>query len=150
MFKKIKQKQVNDNDIIHVAKCDNNFPKIIFFGILHYGLSSGKKVSQGKKSVYARITFNKKVTAVTNKMQGERANILKVILGYMANGEQGDELFLALLIKSYPHEMAKKIIEDAGFSVFRNMSIHEAIQFRSSPANEYIQKNAMNHDQLWI
>ena len=68
MLKKIKQKQVNDNDIIHVAKCDNNFLKIIFFGILHYGLCSGKKVSQGKKSVYARITFNKKVTAVTNEL----------------------------------------------------------------------------------
>ena len=38
-------------------------------------------------------------------MQGERASILKAILEYMANGEQGNELFLALLIKSYPHEM---------------------------------------------
>ena len=100
--------------------------------------------------MYARISFNKKVTVVTKKMLGDRASILKAILGYMANEEQGDELFLALLIKSYPHEMAKRSIEGAGFSLFRNMSIYEGIQFRSTPANEYIQKNAMNHDQLWI
>ena len=133
-----------------MTKCGNIFPKRIFFGKLHYGLSSGKKSSQGKTCVYARISFNKKVTVVTKKMQGERATILKAILEYMANGEQGDELFLALLIKSYPHEMAFKSIEGADFSLFRDMSIHEAIQFRSTPANEYIQKNAMNPDQLWI
>ena len=74
------EKQVNDN-IIHVAKCDNNFPKRIFFGKLRYGLSFGKKISQGKNCVYARISFNKKVTAVTKKMQEERANILKAIWG---------------------------------------------------------------------
>ena len=125
------EKQVNDNDVIHVTKCDDNFPKRIFFGKLHYGLSSGKKLSQGKNCVYARISFNKKVTAVTKKMQGERANILKAILGYMANGEQGDELLLALLIKSYPHEIAKKSIEGAGFSLLRNVEVHKAIQFRS-------------------
>ena len=64
-----------------MTKCDNNFPKRIFFGKLHYGLSSGKKLSQGKNCVYARISFNKKVKAVTKKMQGERANALKTILG---------------------------------------------------------------------
>ena len=123
-----------------MTKCDNNFPKRIFFGKLHYGLSSGKKLSQGKNCLYARISFNKKVTAVTKKMQGERANILKAILGYMANGEQGDELLLALLIKSYPREMAKKSIEGAGFSLLRNMEVHEAIQFRfilHLPMNTY-------------
>ena len=53
-------------------------------------------------------------------MQGEKANILKAILGYMANGEPGDELLLALLIKLYPHEIAKQSIEGAGFSLLRN------------------------------
>ena len=81
--------------------------------------------------MYARISFNKKVTVVTKKMQGDRASILKVILGYMANGEQGDELFLALLIKSYPHKMARKSIEGAGFGLLRKVQVHEAIQFRS-------------------
>ena len=49
----------------------------------------------------------------------------------MANREQGDELFLALLIKSYPNETARKSIEGAGFSQLRKVQVHEAIQFRS-------------------
>ena len=80
------EKQANDNDAIHVTKCDNNFPKRIFFGKLHYGLSSGKKLSEGKSYVYARRSFNKKVTAVTKKMQGERANILGVYGEWRAGG----------------------------------------------------------------
>ena len=66
-----------------MTKCDNNFPKRIFFGKLHDELSFGKKLSQGKN---VRISFKKKVTAVTKKMQGERENILKAILGYMVLG----------------------------------------------------------------
>ena len=85
--------------------------------------------------------FNKRVTAVTKKLQEERANILQAILGYMANGEQGNiETLLALLIKSYPHKIAKKSIEGAGFSLLRNMEVHEPIQFRSIlylPMNTY-------------
>ena len=62
----------------------------------------------------------------------ERGNILEAILGYMANGEQGDtETLLVLLMKSYPHEIAKQSVEGAGFSILRNMKILEAIQFRS-------------------
>ena len=50
----------------------------------------------------------------------------------MVDGEQGHvEIFLALLIKSNPHKIAKQIIEGAGFSLLRNMEVHEAIQFRS-------------------
>ena len=60
----------------------------------------------------------------------------------MANGEQGDiETLLALLIKSYPHKIAKQSIEGSGFSLLRNMEVHEAIQFRSIlhlPMNTYI------------
>ena len=59
----------------------------------------------------------------------------------MANGEQGDiETLLALLIKSYPHKIAKQSIEGSGFSLLRNMEVHEAI-FRSIlhlPMNIYI------------
>ena len=67
------EKQANDNDIIHVTKCDNKFPKRIFFGKLHYGLSY-KSQSQGKNCVYTRISFNKNVTAVTKKCR-ERKQI---------------------------------------------------------------------------
>ena len=66
---------INDNDVIHVTKSDNNFHKRIFFGKLHYGLSSGKIY------VYARISFNKKVTAVTKKMQGKRPKFYKPFYG---------------------------------------------------------------------
>ena len=67
-------------------------------------------------------------------MQGEKANILQAILGYLVDGRQGDiETLLALLIKSHPHKIAKQSIEGAGFSVLRNMEAHEAIQFRSTP-----------------
>ena len=59
----------------------------------------------------------------------------------MANGEQGDiETLLALLIKSYPHKIGKQSIEGAGFSLLRNMEVHEAIQFRAIihlPMNTY-------------
>ena len=59
-----------------------------------------KKLSQQKNYVYAKISFNKKVTAVTKKMQRERANILQAILRYMSNRQQGDtDKLLALLIK---------------------------------------------------
>ena len=68
-----REKQANDNDIIDVTKCDNNFPKRFFFGKLHYGLSY-KSQSQGKNCVYNRISFNKKVTAVTKKCK-ERKQI---------------------------------------------------------------------------
>ena len=54
MLLKIKQKQANDNDAIHVTKCDNNFSKRILLGKLPYGLCSGKKLSQGKNYVHAR------------------------------------------------------------------------------------------------
>ena len=91
--------------------------------------------------MYARICFNKNVTAVTKKMQGERVNILQTILGYMANGKQWDiETLLALPIKSYPHEKAKQNIEGAGFSILRNMEVCEVIHFRSTlhpPMNTY-------------
>ena len=43
------EKQVND--IIHVEKCDNNFPKRIFFGKLHYGLFWEKNISREKLCV---------------------------------------------------------------------------------------------------
>ena len=50
----------------------------------------------------------------------------------MVDGEQGHvEIFLAFLIKSNPQKIAKQIIEGAGFSLLRNMEVHEAIQFRS-------------------
>ena len=74
-------------------------------------------------------------------MLGERANILQAILGYMANEEQGDiETLLALLIKWYPHKIAKQSIEGAGFRLLANMEVHKAIQFRSTldlPMNTY-------------
>lgn len=56
----------------------------------------------------------------------------------MANGEQGDTETLALIMKSYkiinwyPHEIAKQSIEDAGFSLLRNIEVY------NTPANEYI------------
>ena len=65
-------------------------------------------------------------------MKAERENILNAIFGYMSNGEEWDELLLALLIKSYPHKMAKKSIKGAGFSLLTNLEIHKAIQFRST------------------
>ena len=53
----------------------------------------------------------------------------------MANGEQGDTETLALIIKSYkiinwyPHEIPKQSIEDAGFSLLRNIEVY------NTPAN---------------
>ena len=59
----------------------------------------------------------------------------------MVKREQGDiETLLALLIKSHPKEIAKKSIESAGFSLLRNMEVHEAMQFGSIlhlPMNTY-------------
>lgn len=46
--KKAPAKQGNDNDVIHVTKCENNFATGIFFGKLYYGISSGKKLSRDK------------------------------------------------------------------------------------------------------
>lgn len=81
------EKQARDNDVIHVTKYDN-FPQRFFSGILHYGLSSRKNYHKGK--IMCMPGFNKNVTDVTEKLQGERANILQAILWYMANGEQGE------------------------------------------------------------
>ena len=66
--KKAPAKRGSDNDVIHVTKCDNNFAKGIFFGKLYYGISSGKKLSKETNYIYARISFNKEVTAITKKM----------------------------------------------------------------------------------
>ena len=84
------EKQANHNDVIHVTKWDNNFPKRIFFGKLHFGLSSGKKLLEGKNYGYVAISFNKNVTLELKKLGWERANVLQAIMGYMPNGEQQD------------------------------------------------------------
>ena len=115
----------------HVTKCDNNFPKRIFFGKLHYGLSSGKKISQGKNYVYATINFNKKVTAVTKKMQRGRANILKAILGYIY-GKWRARGYRNIVSHTYKiiSKIAKQSIEGVGSSLLRKMEVHEPVQFR--------------------
>ena len=66
--KKAPAKQGNDNDVIHVTKCENNFATGIFFGKFYYGISSGEKLSKETNYMYARISFNKEVTAITKKM----------------------------------------------------------------------------------
>ena len=60
VFENKTEKQANDNHVIHATKCDNNFLKRIFFGILHYGLSSGKKLSQGKSLYVWQDQFQQK------------------------------------------------------------------------------------------
>ena len=50
-----------------MTKWDNNFPKRIFFGKLHFGLSSGKKLLEGKNYGYVAISFNKNVTLELKK-----------------------------------------------------------------------------------
>ena len=68
----------------------------------------------------------------------------------MANGEQGNTETLALMMKPYkiinwyPHKIAKQSIKDAGSSLLRNTEVY------NTPANEYIQNNVTNHDQLWV
>ena len=57
---KTEEKQANDNEVIHVTKYDNNFPKRIFFGKLHYGLSSGKKIITREKLSVCQDKFQQK------------------------------------------------------------------------------------------
>ena len=40
---------------------------------------------------------------------------------------------LALLLKSSPSTLVKKIIEDAGFKHFREMEVHQAVQLKLLP-----------------
>ena len=49
------------HDVIHVTKCDNNFHKRIFFGNVHYGLSSGKKYHKGKIMSMSGSVLTKKL-----------------------------------------------------------------------------------------
>ena len=59
------EKQADDKDVIHVTKV---FPKgSSLANYIIYGLYSRKNLSQGKNYLYAKMSFNKIVTAVTEK-----------------------------------------------------------------------------------
>ena len=132
------------NDIIDVTQydIDSNFPKRLMFGKLHYGsLSNRKMKSKGKIDTYARINFKKGFNDVSNKKQRDRARFLHAILVHMANGGQDHtQKMLALLLKSSPSTVVKKSIEDAGFKLFREMEVYQAVQLKSLlhlPMNMY-------------
>ena len=121
---------------------DSNFPKRLMFGKLHYGsLSNRKMKSRGKIDTYARINFTKGVNDVSNKKQRDRAHFLHAILVHMANGGQDHtQKMLALLLKSSPSTVVKKSIEDAGFKLFKDMEVYQAVQLISIlqlPMNMY-------------
>ena len=132
------------NDIIDVTQydIDSNFPKRLMFGKLHYGsLSNRKMKSKEKIDTYARINFTKGVNDVSNKNQRDRACFLHAILVHMANGGQDHtQQMLALLLKASPSTVVKKSIEDAGFRIFREMEVYQAVQLKSLlhlPINMY-------------
>ena len=143
------------NDIIDVTQydIDSNFPKRLMFGKLHYGsLSNRKMKSKGKIDMYAMINFKKGVNDISNKKQRERACFLHAILVHMANGGQDHtQKMLALLLKSSPSTVVEKSIEDAGFKLFREMEVYQAVQLIiTTPASEYVQKNATTVVKLRI
>ena len=64
-------------DIVEVRKYNPDIPdERFFFDKVHYGSSSGKKVSAGKICLYARIHFSKRVIAIHNKDQGKEQMFL--------------------------------------------------------------------------
>ena len=124
-----------------MTQVNTSFPRL-FFGNIHYGSKSGKKFkSKGKIDTYARINFKVSVTAVNKDEQRNRAKLLKAILEHMANGGQEDSLkLLSLLLKSSP-SLYEKSIRDAGYNIYHNMEVHQAIQLKSLlhlPMNSYI------------
>ena len=132
------------NDIIDVTQYDivSNFPIRLMFGKLHYGsLSNRKMKSRGKIDTYARINFTKGDNDVSNKKQRDRARCLDAILVHMANGGQDHtQKMLVLLLKSSPSTVVKKSVEDAGFKLFREMEVYQAVQLKSLlhlPMNMY-------------
>ena len=75
------------------------------------------------------------------KNQRDRARFLHATLVHMANGGQGHtQKMLALLLKSSPSTLVKKSVEDAGFKLFREMEVYQAVQLKSLldlPMNMY-------------
>ena len=122
-------------DIIDVTQYDigSNFPKRIMFGKLHYGsLSNRKMKSKGKIDMYAKINFKNGVNNVASTKQRNRAHLLHTILVHMANGGQDHtQKMFALLLKSSPSTVVKKIIEDAGFKLFKEVEVYQAVQLIS-------------------
>ena len=60
---------------------DSNFPKILMFGEVHYGLLSNRKIkSKGKTYMYGRINFKNGVNDVSNKEQRDIAHFFIYML----------------------------------------------------------------------
>ena len=76
---------------------------------------------------------------------------LHAILVHMADGGQDHtQKMLALLLKS-PSKVVKKSIDDAGFKLFREMEVYQPVQLIiTTPASEYVQKNAITVVKLRI
>ena len=70
----------------------------------------------------------------------------------MADGGQDHtQKMLALLLKSSPSTVVEKSIENAGFKLFREMEVYQAVQLIiTTPASEYVQKNATTVVKLRI
>ena len=85
--------------------------------------------------------ISKKVSVMYQKENRDRARFLYAILVHMANGGQDQtQKMLALLLKSSPSIVVKKSIEDAGFKLFREMEVCQAVQLKSLlhlPMNMY-------------
>ena len=85
------QEKKNPGDFIHVTKVDkdNNH---LYYGTLQFGLLAGKKVtSTGKQNSYARIDYQKPVTAVLKNNKRIRASALLAILDAMAKETRDEE-----------------------------------------------------------
>ena len=88
--------------------------------------------SNGKIDTYARINFKKGVNDVWNTKQRDGERFLTAILVHMTNGGQDHtQKLLALPLKSSRSTVVKKSIEDAGFKLFREMEVYQAVQLVS-------------------
>ena len=88
--------------------------------------------SNGKIDTYARINFKKGVNDVWNTKQRDGERFLHAILVHMTNGGQDHtQKLLALPLKSSRSTVVKKSIEDAGFKLFREMEVYQAVQLVS-------------------
>ena len=101
----------------------------------------GKSNQKEKQIRMPRLILKKGVNDVSNRNQKDRANFLHAILIHMANeGHDDTQKMLALLLKSSPSTVVKKSKEDAGFKLFREMEVYQAVQLKSLlhlPMNMY-------------
>ena len=100
---------------------------------LHYeSLFNRNMKSNGKIDTYARINFKKGVNDVWNTKQRDGERFLPAILVHMTNGGQDHtQKLLTLPLKSSRSTVVKKSIEDAGFKLFREMEVYQAVQLVS-------------------